>query len=192
MGAAFQMRLENNSRGHDRHAMGILERIRPSGAGSERARLRIVPRNGQFTGNRGDTMWSGGYLPLGEHGTALGESEFRTADPRIFYCRVIGTHHRPTALRDRRFDPGSAVVLRSTPGNSYDGSAISVWDASGTLQVGHVPAALSRALAPLMRAGTEFGGEVIHELRIGSERGERVALHILVAPAGSMRYSVQD
>ena len=171
--------------------MGILDRIRPTGAGSDRAPLRIVPRNAEFTGNRGDTMWGGGYLPLSEHGTGLGETDFRTSDPRIFYCRVAGTHHRPSALRDRRFDPGAAVMLRSTPGNTYDGSAISVWDASGTVQVGHLPAPLSRALAPLMRAGTDFAVEVIHELRIGSERGERVALHILVAPAGCLRYSVQ-
>jgi hypothetical protein len=171
--------------------MGILNRIRPSVAhGDNGASLRIVPRNGQFTGNRGDTMWSGGYLPLSEHGTALGESEFRTADPRVFYCRVAGTHHRPSAMRDRRFDPGNKVSLRADASNSYDGSIVGVWDASGTVQVGHVPAALSRSLAPLMRGGTEFGGEVIHELRLGSDRGERVALHILIAPAGALRYAI--
>jgi len=171
--------------------MGILDLIRPTpGRSDNRAALRVVARNGQFTGNRGDTMWGGGYLPLNEHGTALGESDFRTTDPRIFYCRVAGTHHRPSALRDRRFDPGSRVVLRADAANAYDGSIISVWDATATVQVGHVPAALSRSLAPLIRAGTEFGGEVIHELRLGSEHGERVAMHILVAPAGSLRYAI--
>lgn len=173
--------------------MGILDLIRPTGARrDDGAALRVVARNCEFTGNRGDTMWSGGYLPLNEHGRALGETEFRTADPRIFYCRVAGTHHRPSALADSRFDPGSRIVLRADASNSYDGSIVGVWDASATLQVGHVPAALSRALAPLMRAGSQFGGKVIHELRLGSERGERVALHILIAPAGELRYSVQS
>jgi hypothetical protein len=171
--------------------MGIRDLIRPTAGRREHgAALRVVARNERFTGNRGDTMFSHGYLPLDAGGAELGDSDFRTADPRIFYCRVAGTHHRPSALRDRRFDPGSKVVLRADPANSYDGSIISVWDASETMQVGHVPAALSRSLAPLIRAGTELTGEVIHELRVGSERGERVALHILIAPSGGLRYSV--
>jgi hypothetical protein len=173
--------------------MGIRDLIRPTGARRGRgAALRVVPRNHRFTGNRGDTLFSCGYEPVGENSTALGESDFRTADPRIFYCRVAGTHHRPSALRDGRFDPGSKILLRADPANSYDGSIIGVWDAGGTLQVGHVPAALSRSLAPLMRAGTELGGEVISELRVGSERGERVALHILIAPAGALHYSISN
>jgi hypothetical protein len=171
--------------------MGILNLIRPSGArGESGAALRVLPQNGPFPGNRGDTLYSHGYVPLDGHGSTLGESDFRTPDARIFHCRVVGTHHRPSALRDRRFDPGSKVVLRADATNSYDGSIISVWDSAGTVQLGHVPAALSRALAPLMRAGTSFGGEVLRELRLGSERGERVAVHILVAPSGELRYAV--
>jgi hypothetical protein len=171
--------------------MGILNLIRPNGTrGDAAAALHVLPRNGPFPGNRGDTLYSHGYVPLDGHGSVLGEADFRTADSRIFHCRVVGTHHRPSALRDRRFDPGSKVLLRADPTNTYDGSIISVWDSAGSVQLGHVPAALSRSLAPLMRAGTTFGGEVLRELRLGSERGERVAVHILVAPTGALRYAV--
>src|SRR6478736_464628 len=107
--------------------MGILDLIRPSGARHDSpAALHVLAQDGPFTGNRGDTLYSRGYVPLDAGGSVLAEADHRTPDPRIFHCRVAGTHHRPTVMRDRRFDPGSKITLRADPTNSYDGSIISV------------------------------------------------------------------
>lgn len=136
-----------------------------------------------FVGSKGDEIHSRGHVPLDTTGAPLRDSDHRTSDPCVFHCRVAGTHYSPSALADSRFDPGARVRVRAEPGNPTDPNALGIWDASGDVQVGFVPASLSRQIAPLARR-EELSGEVIRELRVGSERGERTALYVLIAPAG--------
>ncbi len=132
----------------------------------------------------GDTIWCGGYAPVDEQGLRLSEAEHRTSDPRVFCCQVAGTHHRPSSLTDARFDLGSPIALR-TEASPFDGYTVGIWDGSGTLQVGYVPPTLARTVSGLLRSGTELGGQVLREFRLGSPDGERSALHVLIAPEGA-------
>lgn len=164
--------------------MGLLDGIRAAGRKDAKVRVHVVEDTRLFEGNQGDTIFCGGYAPADERGARLSESEHRTSDPRVFCCQVAGTHHRPNALSDARFDLGSPIVLR-TEAAPFDGYTVGIWDGSGTVQVGYVPPTLSRTVAGLLHSGTAVGGQVLREFRLSSSDGERSALHVLVAPAGT-------
>jgi len=162
--------------------VGFLDGIRAAGKRDAKIRVHVLEDTRLFEGNVGDTIWCGGYAPVDERGVRLSEAEHRTSDPRVFCCQVAGTHHRPSALTDARFDLGSPIALR-TEASPFDGYTVGIWDGSGTVQVGYVPATLSRTVAGLLRSGTALGGQVLREFRLGSSGGERSALHVLIAPA---------
>jgi hypothetical protein len=161
--------------------VGLLDRLRPSSAASFSVNVR--EDTSSFEGSKGDQVRSSGVVPLDDNGTPVPDSEHRTSDARVYHCRIAGTHHNPSALADPRFDRGSRVRVRAEPGNPTDPNALGIWDSSGDVQVGFVPASLSRQIAALARR-EELSGQVIRELRIGSENGERIALYVLVAPPG--------
>ena len=164
--------------------MGFLDGIRAATRRDSKIRVHVVEDSRLFEGNVGDTIWCGGHAPCDEHGVPLPESEHRTSDPRVFCCQVAGTHHRPNALTDERFDLGSEISLRAEAA-PFDGYTVGIWDASATMQVGYVPPTLSRTVAAMLRSGTALGGRVLREFRLGSAEGERSALHVLIAPDGA-------
>ena len=164
----------------------------PPPASDSKTTIHVVEDTHTFEGDDGDTIWCGGYAPISDDGIFLSVSEHRTSDPRAFYCRVAGAKYRPSALADKRFAHGSQIVLRAEPDNKYDENAVGIWDASGRLHVGYVPATLSSEIARLMRAGTALGGQVIREFRAGSVRGTRVAIHVILAPVGPVIFTIED
>jgi hypothetical protein len=119
-------------------------------------------------------------------------SEHEASDPRCIYSNVAGVSHRPEALQQKCFSPGEKISLRPEPTNAYDANAVAVWDDSGTVQLGYVPAALSGRVAEAFRNGKPLDGTVISEFRVGSKRGKRVGVHVLLAPLGELRVSVSD
>jgi hypothetical protein len=154
--------------------------------------VRLLPEERAFTGRRGDTVYNHGHVPVSLTGRELPESSHETSDKHVHHCQVAGTHHMPRALAESRFDLGSRIQLRLQPQPPDDAQSVGVWDATGAVQVGFVPATLSRQLAPALKRGRPLGGEVIRELRLGSPTGERVALYILIAPPGRLELVYGD
>ena len=165
--------------------MGLLDRLRAAGPRDAQLTVRVRAERGTFRGAKGDELFSNGCVPLDASGAPLGDNEHRTSHQRVYHCMVSGTHHYPTALADARFDTGSRVALRPERGNPTDPNAVGIWDAGGTVQVGYVPASLSRTVAAAARGG-RLQGQVVRELRLGSASGERLALYVLIAPPGRL------
>jgi len=170
--------------------VGLLDRLRPT-AREHTFTVRVADGSRSFQGRKGDTIWCSGYVPVEHSGASIGEAEHRTSDPRVYHCLVAGTHHNPSALGDRRFDPGSRITLRADPGNPSDPSAVGIWDAAGALQVGYVPSTLSRTVAAMLRRAAAPTGEVLRELRLGSAEGPRTALYVLIAPPGRIKLDIR-
>jgi hypothetical protein len=154
--------------------------------------VRVVEDTHSYTADDGSAWWSGGYAPVYED--ADGENYFLAlgeylSDTCVLYCKVAGVRHYPEALRDPRFKPGSAAILRLEPDNPYDSDAVGVWDGTGSVQVGHIPADLSTDVASRIRAGEPLVAFVLREIRRQSKRS---ALHLLVMPAGELNLSIAE
>jgi hypothetical protein len=147
------------------------------------APVHLIEDTHTFEGDDGETIWCGGRAPVTEDGTFIPESEHRTTNPDVLFCKVAGVNHRHQVLQDAAFAPGSQILLRPEPDNSYDKNAVQITDLTGELFVGYVRGTLSKEVADLIRS-TGLGGQVIREFRVGSEQGERIGIHILIAPAG--------
>ena len=93
----------------------------------------------------------------------------------VFVTWVAGISHYPAAVDLPDFEPGSEVVLRPEPDNPFDPNAIGVWNASGSVQVGYLPAVIVRDLpsVPEGRHGLMVG-EMVHGR-------DRVRLWVVVA-----------
>lgn len=177
--------------------MGFLESIGlrrgrvslPTGDG---VTIHVVEDTHTFDGDDGKRIWCGGYAPIDEHGFFLPESEHRTTDPHALYCHVAGVSFRASALSDKRFAHSSPVKLIAEPDNPHDANAVGVWDAHGDIQLGYIPATLSAEVAQLMRDETMLVGQVIREFRLGSARGKRLGIHIIICPAGEIKYMIED
>ena len=150
--------------------------------------VRVVEDTGTFEGD-GSKWWASGYAPIideddgGWHYATLREGA--TSDPRARYCKVAGAHYRPEALRDSRFAPGCAVMLRPEPDNPHgEGHAVGVWDSTGSIQAGYIPHDLSAEITARIRAGEQLAGYVLREFRQGSKSAPRSTIHILVIPIG--------
>ncbi|HEX3512312.1 MAG TPA: HIRAN domain-containing protein [Solirubrobacteraceae bacterium] len=165
--------------------MGLLDRLRSTGKSLE---VEAVDDTRAFEGSKGDRLFSRGAVPVDSDGAPLRDAEHSTSNPQVLHARVAGTHHNPTALSDSRFDPGSRVTLRQGPGTPSDPNAVGVWDSAGLVQAGYLPATLSRAVARMLRSGTALEGQVVRELRLHSERGERIAVYVLIAPPGRIEF----
>src|SRR4051794_33343694 len=137
----------------------------------------------EFTADDGKTLWASGYTLLDENDRYITVSEQHFENPLCLLCNVAGTSYRRNALQDGRFAPGSAVILRPEPTNPHDPNAVGVWDSSGTVQVGFIPARVSPKVAADIRGGNELGGVIMREFR-AAEHGPRVGLHLLIGPAG--------
>jgi restriction system protein len=170
--------------------------MKPLGGPSDgEVSVSVVEDTHTFDADDGTTLWCGGYTPIDEDGAFLKADDHRTSDPRCFYCSVAGTSYRRDALQKGGLKPGAQVLLRPEPQNEHDPNAIAVWDASGTVQLGYIPADLSPHLVAQVPAGRDltetFGGLIITEFRRGSEAGPRVGLHILVGPVGEVLLKVR-
>jgi hypothetical protein len=154
--------------------------------------VKVVEDTHLFDSDDGSTVWCGGYTPVDDDGAFMRISEHQASDPRCIYSNVAGVSHRAEVLQRECFSPGEQIILRPEPTNAYDANAVAVWDNSGTVQVGYVPAALSARVAENFRNGNPLGGIVICEFRRGSKRGKRVGLHVLLAPLGELLLSVSD
>jgi hypothetical protein len=145
-----------------------------------------------FTSDDGTVLWSGGYAPIDDEGRFLTLAEHETPYPRVLYCRVAGVSYRADALQDARFVPLSQVILRPEPENPHDRNAVGIWDLSGTVQVGYVPADLSPKVAAGFRADQPLSGLIVREIRRESATGPRVALHLLLAPPGALNLRINS
>jgi hypothetical protein len=154
--------------------------------------VHLIEDTHVFQGNEGETIWCGGHAPVDGDGRFLNVDTRLASDDRVLYCRAAGARHRPQALSDARFDPGAQILLRSEPDNPHDAQAVGIWDVTGALQLGYIPATLCGEVAASIRSGASLGGQVIREFRLGSSRGERIALHVLIAPAGPVTYVFED
>jgi hypothetical protein len=157
-----------------------------------RLRFRALHEGYSFTADDGKQIWASGYTLLDDAiGTYIKLHEQHFENPHCLLCRIAGTSHRPKALQDARFAPGSALVLRLAPDNPYDSNAISVWDASGTTQIGFVPAQHSARIAADIRSGSPLGGLIMREFR-RSKDGKRLGLHMLIAPTGVLEFALVE
>jgi hypothetical protein len=67
-------------------------------------------------------------------------------EQHVFVTLVAGISHHPDAADLPDFAPGDDIVLRPQPDNPFDPNAIAVWNASGSAQVGCLPAVVVRDL----------------------------------------------
>ena len=116
-----------------------------------------------------DASW---YADKEWRGFVLRDAPRDLEDRHVFVTWVAGISHHPTAVDLPDFAPGSEVVLRPEPDNPFDPNAISVWNASGSVQVGYLPAVIVRDLpsVPEGRHGPMVG-EMVHgtdRVRLGS------------------------
>jgi hypothetical protein len=154
--------------------------------------LAAVRDDSSFTADDGSTVHSVGYLlldPTGEY-TAVGDDDWlRPAGCRL--TKVAGLTHHPEAAQDARFAAGSVVLLAAEPDNPADPDAVGVWDKSGELRVGYLPADLAPEIAARIAAGEMLGGAILREYRTASTGGRRLGLVLLIAPAGAVTLRVQ-
>jgi hypothetical protein len=68
-------------------------------------------------------------------------------DRHVFVTWVAGISHFPDAADLPDFAPGSDILLQPEPDNPFDSNAIGVWNANGTVQVGHLPAVIVHDLS---------------------------------------------
>lgn len=158
--------------------------------------ITVVEDTHTFEAEDGTTIWCGGYTPIDDDGEFLREADHHTSDPRCFFCHVAGTSYRRDVLQRDGLKPGAAVLLRPEPDNKHDRDAIAIWDPSGPVQLGYIPADLSPVIGAQVSAGRNvseaFGGLIITEFRRGSESGPRVGLRILVGPVGELVLHVRE
>ena len=155
--------------------------------------VRVLENTHTYATADGNTWWSAGYAPTYKdnhgipHFAALGR---HLSDPRILYCKVAGVQHYPAALDLSRCKPGSIALLRPEPENPYSANAVGVWDFSGSIQAGYIPAEHSADVTSRILAGQQLVAFVLREIRRASPSGPRVALHALVMPAGELNLSM--
>jgi hypothetical protein len=157
--------------------------------------VSVVEDTHSFDGDEGTRWWSNGYAPVhmdddgGFHFAALGE---RLGDGRAVYCKVAGARHYDAAIADPRITPGITVELRPEPNNPYDSDAVGVWETIDGTQLGHIPADVCCDVSARIRAGEQLEGYVVREIRRDSRSGPRIALHLLVVPAGELNLALVE
>jgi hypothetical protein len=155
--------------------------------------VRVLEDTHPYATPDGSTWWSGGYAPISadEHGehhfTRLGQ---HLCNSSVLYCKIAGAQHHPAALQGSLFKPGSTALLRPEPENPYDPNAVGIWDPSGSIQAGYIPADHSANVTSRILAGEQLIAYVLREIRCQSRSGPRAALHALVMPAGELNLSM--
>jgi HIRAN domain len=184
-----------------RKKMGLLDRLglrtaasaeTDAATQSDEITLTVLDDTHTFETDDGRQIWCGGYSPIDEDGHFLKEAEHHTSDPRAFFCHVAGVSFRPQALPMACFETGSPLALRREPDNSFDPNAVAVYDGSGKIQVGYVPAELAPTITAVMHRGVQLVGYVLREYRDRDSRGMRLGIHIAILPAGPFALSVKD
>jgi hypothetical protein len=155
--------------------------------------VRVLEDTHSYAAADGNTWWSGGYAPIS--GDAHGKRHFirlgeYLCNSRVLYCKIAGAQHYPAALQGSLFEPGSTALLRPEPENPYDPNAVGIWDRSGSVQAGYIPADRSANVTSRIRAGEQLIAYVLREIRHQSRSGPRAALHVLVMPAGVLNLSI--
>ncbi len=158
--------------------------------------VRVADDTHMYSLRDGSKWWSAGYAPICEEEDEEGRGQYfavlggHVSKSRVLYCKIAGAQHYPGALQETRFSPGAVVMLRPEPVNPYDENAVGVWDRSGSVQVGYIPAEHSEAVGSRIFAGERLVAFVIREIRRESRSGLRAALHILVVPVGDLQLSL--
>jgi HIRAN domain len=124
------------------------------------------------TGMKLDACWYSdeewrGYVPLVRRRDLL--------DHHAFVTWVAGITHHSDAADLPDFAPGSEVVLRPELDNPFDESAVGVWNATGTVQVGYLPAVI---VHDLPRLSEDRHGLMVGEMVQGTDR---IGLWVVVA-----------
>jgi hypothetical protein len=101
----------------------------------------------------------------------------RHDDPRIRVVPVAGVSYRLDALQDDALAPGRRLALVPEPENEHDPHAIAIWDESGRVQAGYVPAEVARDLT-----AEEWQAVSLYEF---FEDDRRIGLRVLLAPKGA-------
>jgi hypothetical protein len=123
----------------------------------------------------------------------VGAPEEGWSPEQLHVCRVAGVTFYDDALQSDAFAPLQRLSLRLEPDNPEDPNAVAVLDATGTIQVGHLPRDDARHMAPLLRRRT-FEAFVLHEwrsrepdVRCGLVLGMSLPgmLQLLVRPGGA-------
>jgi hypothetical protein len=144
-----------------------------------------------FEGADGSTVTASGFTlldaPAGEF--------LRPRDPGLasrgcWLCHVAGVSYRLDALQDAALAPGSRLSLRPEPANPHDSNAVAVWDHSGRLHVGYVPADICSEVSRELRSGSQLEGLVLREYTRG-EPPQRVGMSILISPLEAVALDVQ-
>lgn len=151
-------------------------------------RLAVAPRTLWLEERDWDTEGGDGEH-LDGHGFGLRDEDDRALawdDPTltaagVVVLKVAGTSHRLADIQDERFAPGSSLSLRPDPKNEYDRNAVGVWDASGKVQAGFVPADSAEALGKRL-TGERLEAFCLWEWR--DESGQRCGLRMLIHPSG--------
>ena len=105
------------------------------------------------------------------------EELVRHDDPRIRVVPVAGVSYRLDALQDDALAPGRRLALVPEPENEHDPHAIAIWDESGRVQAGYVPAEVARDLT-----AEEWQAVSLYEF---FEDDRRIGLRVLLAPKGA-------
>ena len=87
---------------------------------------------------------------------------------------VAGVTFRLDAVQDDAFAPGRRLSLVAEPDNEHDPHAIGIWDESGRVQAGYVPAEVARELS-----ADDWQAISLAEF---VEDGRRAGLRVLLAP----------
>ena len=177
--------------------MGLLRRLRagPDAAPSwpvPATTLPAVRDDSSFIADDGSTIHSVGYVlldPTGEYAGVGDDDWLRPAGCRL--TKVAGLTHHPEAAQDARFAPGSVVLLAAEPEHPADPDAVSVWDKSGEVRVGYLPADVAPEISARIAAGEMLGGAILREYRTAPAGGQRLGLVLLIAPAGAVTLRVQ-
>jgi restriction system protein len=157
------------------------------------ATVLVLEDTHDFEASDGTRVWQIGFVPIDEDGDFLPEEDYRTSDPRCFFCHVAGVSYRRPALDAADISPGAPLRLARERDNPHDPNAIAVLAPAGE-QLGYIPAELCPRLLATTPPGQAFeesyGAMVLSEFRTGAQSGERAGLRILIGPAGGLTLKV--
>jgi HIRAN domain len=111
-----------------------------------------------------DASW---YADKEWRGYVLLDRRSDLLDRHVFVTWVAGISHYSAAADLPDFGPGNEVVLRAEPENPFDENAVGVWNGTGTVQVGYLPAVI---VHDLPRIPGERHGLMVGEMVQGTDR----------------------
>jgi hypothetical protein len=119
-----------------------------------------------------DASW---YADKEWRGYVLLDRRSDLLDRHVFVTWIAGISHYSAAADLPDFEPGNEVVLRPEPDNPFDENAVGVWNGTGTVQVGYLPAVI---VHDLPRLSAERHGLMVGEMVQGTDR---IGLWVVVA-----------